>query len=199
MATTGEEASGRPPITCVFAGFRNVEGTVSREPIGRGVPKEWITGGAVIELCNYPIADNRRMGMKIEVADAHTVKLTLTGDVPEGPVVFNLPIFLNGNVASTSAGSIEEAEGTSVVLPRGTRGVSVSMGAPVAANSRKPIRAPHVSSFAIVNTLTRGPAVMERDGNVWYTIQGRRVRGVYSSSRGLLILKKHGAYFRQGG
>jgi hypothetical protein len=48
-------------------------------------------------------------------APAVTVTLTLTGDTPSGPVLFQLPAFVNA-IAHASAGTVSEATGT-VTLP----------------------------------------------------------------------------------
>ncbi len=84
--------------------------------VGRGVPDAWVAEGQVIELTNYPISDNRRIGIRVEGLPGNQVRLALTGDQPKGKVVFNLPIFLKG-IASTSAGIFDPNEGAVILDP----------------------------------------------------------------------------------
>jgi hypothetical protein len=53
------------------------------------------------------------------------VRLTLSGDKPAGPVVFELPAFRH-NIASASAGHVNNKAGT-VTLTRSTRHVTVHL------------------------------------------------------------------------
>jgi len=93
--------------------------------IGRGIPDEWIAEGQVIDLSNYPIAGNKRMGVKIEGLAGNKVKFTRTGDTPAGDIIMNLPIFLNQGIASASAGKIDSKQGT-VTIPASTASVTVT-------------------------------------------------------------------------
>jgi len=95
--------------------------------IGRGVPEEWLVPSAKpIEIGNYPISNNRRMGYEMKMDQTgKAVTLTLTGDKPSGDVFFNLPFFKN-NIQSATTGKIDNNEGM-VVLPAGTTSVTVQL------------------------------------------------------------------------
>jgi hypothetical protein len=92
--------------------------------VGRGVPDSWISSGQVISLANFPTTDGRHTGLSIRTS-GQTVTLTLTGDQPAGPVLFQLPAFV-GNIAHASAGTINEKTGT-VTLPATVRTVTVQL------------------------------------------------------------------------
>jgi hypothetical protein len=83
--------------------------------VGRGVPASWVRSGQVIELRNFPTTDGRHIGLVIRTAGT-AVTLTLSGSRPSGPVLFQLPAFVN-NIASTSAGTVSEASGTVTLSP----------------------------------------------------------------------------------
>jgi hypothetical protein len=53
------------------------------------------------------------------------VTLTLTGDQPSGPVLFQLPAFVH-NIAHASAGSVDNKTGT-VTLSAGPHAVTVQL------------------------------------------------------------------------
>ena len=93
--------------------------------VGRGIPNNWVSTGQVIELTNYPLNDNKRMGFRIEALPGTQVLLTLTGDLPAGKVIFALPVFIN-NIQSATGGSADSASGE-VTLEHGTRSVTVSL------------------------------------------------------------------------
>ncbi len=92
--------------------------------VGRGVPSVWLASGTPITVGNFPTVDGRRMGLRI-TATGGSVSLAMSGDLPPGPVLFELPAFVNA-VASTSAGTVDEADGT-VTLPPGTATVTVHL------------------------------------------------------------------------
>ena len=93
--------------------------------IGRGVPNDWVKNGQVIELTNFPITGNKRLGIRIEGLPGNQVRLTLAGDSPQGNVIFNLPVFIE-NIQSTSSGSVDLAAGE-VILPLGNTTVVVTL------------------------------------------------------------------------
>jgi len=93
--------------------------------IGRGVPNNWVTSGQTIEVTNVPISGGHHLGMTVTTGGSQTVTLTLTGDTPAGPILFQLPAFVN-NIARSSAGTINRATGT-VTLSTSTRTVTVTM------------------------------------------------------------------------
>jgi hypothetical protein len=92
--------------------------------IGRGVPESWVSSGQVISLANFPTTDDKHLELTIRTNGA-SVTLTLSGDHPSGPVLFQLPAFV-GNVARTSAGAVDERTGT-VTLPPAVRSVTVQL------------------------------------------------------------------------
>ncbi len=94
--------------------------------VGRGVPAQWLGGNSPISVTNFPTTDGRRLNLTISSSD-RSVSLKLSGQPPSGPVLFELPQFVD-NIASTSAGRIDQGTGT-VTLSPGTRSVTVQLGA----------------------------------------------------------------------
>jgi hypothetical protein len=92
--------------------------------VGRGVPDSWVRGGQVISLANFPTAGGRHTGLTIRTSGS-TVTLTLSGGLPPGPVLFQLPAFA-GNIAHASAGTVDGKTGT-VTLSPATRSVTVQL------------------------------------------------------------------------
>ncbi|HEX3906950.1 MAG TPA: hypothetical protein VHW92_03370, partial [Mycobacteriales bacterium] len=92
--------------------------------VGRGVPNAWLTSGRPIKVTHFPTTNRHRLGASI-VTHGKTVRLTLSGDKPAGPVVFELPAFRH-NIASASAGHVNNKAGT-VTLTRSTRHVTVHL------------------------------------------------------------------------
>ena len=92
--------------------------------VGRGVPDSWVHGGQAVSLANFPTTDGRHIALSI-AASGTAVTLTLRGDQPSGPVLFELPAFVN-NIAHASAGTVSESAGT-VTLPATTRSVTVQL------------------------------------------------------------------------
>jgi hypothetical protein len=91
--------------------------------VGRGVPGSWLTSGRPIAVTNFPAAGGRRIGVTV-TGDGDAITLRLAG-APSGPVIFELPAFVN-NIASASTGTISEAAG-SVTIPAGTHSVTVTL------------------------------------------------------------------------
>ena len=88
--------------------------------VGRGVPSAWLRAGTPsISVTNFPSTDGRRLGVTITASSTTRVSLRLQGARPAGPVLFELPAFLH-DVASTSAGTVDQATGT-VTLSAGVR------------------------------------------------------------------------------
>ena len=96
--------------------------------VGRGVPDTWIRTGQTISVTNFPSTDGQRLGFTVSTHDA-AVSLTLTGDHPPGPVLFQLPAFVH-NLRHTGHASVDGRTGT-VLLPPGTRHVTVELVHPV--------------------------------------------------------------------
>jgi hypothetical protein len=92
--------------------------------VGRGVPDTWVRAGQVISLANFPTLNAKHAGLVIR-SNGSSVTLTLSGQRPGGPVLFQLPAFV-GNIASTSAGTVSEPTGT-VTLAPAVRTVTVQL------------------------------------------------------------------------
>jgi len=82
--------------------------------VGRGLPEPWVRSGQVISLANLPATDGRQTGLTIRTSGG-SVTLTLTGDQPAGPVLFQLPAFVD-NIVHASAGTVNEKTGTVTVV-----------------------------------------------------------------------------------
>ncbi len=95
--------------------------------VGRGVPSDWLTHNQPISVANMPTTDGHHLGLTIRGAGP-TVTLTLTGQAPAGPVLFQLPAFVH-NIAHASAGTVDESTGT-VTLPPSVRSVTVTQTKP---------------------------------------------------------------------
>jgi hypothetical protein len=96
--------------------------------IGRGVPNAWVANGQVVELSNFPIASNTRMGFNLQGIASNQIRLTLTGATPSGGTVLDLRAFKN-NIQSVTAGTPNPTEGT-VTLPPGTTTTIVTLSNP---------------------------------------------------------------------
>jgi hypothetical protein len=94
--------------------------------VGRGVPAPWLRGDPPISVTNFPTTDGRRLNLRISSSGV-SVTLTLSGQPPSGPVLFQLPSFID-NIATTSAGRVDQGTGT-VTLSPDTKGVTVRLRA----------------------------------------------------------------------
>jgi hypothetical protein len=92
--------------------------------VGRGVPAHWLGGDPPISVTNFPSTDGRRLSLRISSSD-QSVSLTLRGQPPSGPVLFQLPQFID-NIETTSAGRVDQGTGT-VTLSPSTRRVTVQL------------------------------------------------------------------------
>ncbi len=95
--------------------------------VGRGVPGSWLTHNQPISVANMPTTDGHHLGLTIRGA-GRTVTLTLSGQAPAGPVLFQLPAFVN-NIANASTGTVNDPAGT-VTLSPSVRSVSVQLKKP---------------------------------------------------------------------
>ena len=95
--------------------------------VGRGVPSSWLSAGKLISLANFPTVAGRHLGLAIR-SSGSSVTLTLSGQAPAGPVLFQLPAFV-GNIAHASAGTVDEKTGT-VTLAATVRTVTVQLAHP---------------------------------------------------------------------
>ncbi len=92
--------------------------------VGRGVPDAWVRTGKVIQLANFATTGGHHLGLTVRTSGA-AVTLTLSGQAPSGPVLFQLPAFV-GNIAHASAGTVSESTGT-VTISASTRSVTVTL------------------------------------------------------------------------
>ena len=92
--------------------------------VGRGVPGSWVRDGQVISLANFPTTGGRHLGLTIRTSGS-AVTLTLSGQQPSGPVLFQLPTFV-GNIAHASTGVVDEKTGT-VTVASSVRSVTVQL------------------------------------------------------------------------
>jgi hypothetical protein len=92
--------------------------------VGRGVPDSWLHAGEPLSVRNFPTTDNHRINVHIATSGDH-VTLTLSGELPSGRILFQLPVFIH-NLAATSAGVMDQAGGT-VSLPPHTTKVTVRL------------------------------------------------------------------------
>jgi hypothetical protein len=95
--------------------------------VGRGVPASWIRPGKAIALANVPLARGHHIGLRITTR-GDVVTLTLSGAHPNGPVLWQLPAFVQ-NIASASSGRVSEEAGT-VALSGSVRKVTVRLRHP---------------------------------------------------------------------
>ena len=101
--------------------------------VGRGVPSAWLRAGTPsISVTNFPSTNGRRARRHHHGIEHHAVSLRLQGARPAGPVLFEVPAFLH-DVASTSAGTVDQATGT-VTLSAGVRAVTVTLRRPAASS-----------------------------------------------------------------
>ena len=92
--------------------------------VGRGVPPQWLRRRAPISVTNFPTLDNHRLGLEIS-SRGLSIRLALSGQSPSGPVLFQLPSFVD-DIATTSSGRVNESTGT-VTLSSHTRSVTVEL------------------------------------------------------------------------
>jgi hypothetical protein len=90
--------------------------------VGRGIPDSWLSERRLIAVSNFPTIAGR-LDVTIS-ALGDSITLHLTGS-PAGPVVFELPDFVN-NIAATTAGTVSESAGA-VTLAASTSSVTVTV------------------------------------------------------------------------
>ena len=98
-----------PTRCCSTRSWRS--GRTASLVVGRGVPPGWLRP----RLADLGDATSRRPdGHRADVSissSGRSVSLTLRGAPPAGPVLFQLPSFIE-NIASASAGTVDQATGT---------------------------------------------------------------------------------------
>jgi hypothetical protein len=92
--------------------------------IGRGVPDPWIRTDKTISVANFASSGGHRLGLTISVRN-RAGSLTLTGDRPSGPVLFQLPAFVH-NLRRSGSGTFDNPTGT-VTLPSGATHITVEL------------------------------------------------------------------------
>ena len=97
--------------------------------VGRGVPDAWLAKGSPISVANFPSTDGHRIGLRITTKGT-TVSLSLSGTLPTGPVLFELPAFVH-DIASASTGTVDDHTGTVTLKPHTTRVTVTLRSAPV--------------------------------------------------------------------
>ncbi len=95
--------------------------------IGRGLLDSWVADGKTVQWSNVNVGNGKKINFTI-TGGANSVSLAISGNAPNGNIVFNLPIFKN-NIVSASAGTVDNSAGT-VTLPANTTTVTVNL-APV--------------------------------------------------------------------
>jgi Carbohydrate binding module (family 6) len=148
--------------------------------IGRGVPNSWVANGKVIEVSNFPIANNNRMGFNLQGIASNQIRLTLTGATPTGGTVLDLRAFF-GNIQSVTAGTIDNIHGT-VTLPPGVNTTTVTLitpnPTPIPTPTPRPTPAytpPVGATFIEAESGTRTGCYFQADSNA---SGGARVDGI---------------------
>ncbi len=126
----GQSTASKVLVDSLIA--EKTDGTVI---IGRGVPTEWITTGETLEIGNYPVKDNNRVGYTLTTS-GKTVNIAFTG-TDLSAVNFSVELIsLKNNIVSATA---KDADGQTlsgvtfdytlgtVTLPAGTASVSIEM------------------------------------------------------------------------
>ena len=102
--------------------------------VGRGVPSKWLARGSSMSVSNVPEGDGHRLGLKM-TSTGRSVTLTLSGRLPAGRILWQLPSFVD-DIATTTAGTIDQHTGTVTLAPH-TQQVTVELRSPVHTSSQK--------------------------------------------------------------
>ena len=99
--------------------------------IGRGVPNEWIVGRRVIEVSNFPIENNKRMGFTlVTLAGSQSFTLDLTGDAPGNMGALLDLQALKSNIRSVIPPIPYDYEHGTVTIPSGVTHITVTLVTP---------------------------------------------------------------------
>jgi hypothetical protein len=90
--------------------------------IGRGMPVSWSGSSKIVDISNFPIQSNQRMGVKIETIGPREIQFSFSGSRPSNEIILNLPIFAN-NIAGTTSGSINVKDNTVTLAPSVTMAI----------------------------------------------------------------------------
>jgi len=101
-----------------------VDGTVI---IGRGIPDYWLEPGSVVEWANVNVNEGRTISFRI-TAGRSAIELRIWGDIRNGEVHFNLPVFKD-NIEAADVGTINNEKGIVILSPT-TNSVSVTLRHP---------------------------------------------------------------------
>jgi hypothetical protein len=83
--------------------------------LGRGLPATWVEKGKTVSVTHFETTGGHHLAVSIE-GSGRSVRISLSGSRPAGPVKLELPWFRN-NVDHTSRGTVDEATGTVTVQP----------------------------------------------------------------------------------
>lgn len=100
--------------------------------VGRGIPVEWLMDGKKVEIANYPVKNNKRIGYRLTTTGT-TVTIEFTGDVSKVPFSIEL-MGLKNNIKSAKGLRFDQKKGT-VAVPAGTKKVTIQMKKACADNS----------------------------------------------------------------
>jgi hypothetical protein len=150
--------------------------------IGRGVPNDWVAYNKVIELSNFPIANNNRMGFNLRGTRNNQITLTLTGSTPTGGIILDLRAFKNNiNSVVPSTCTADSGAGTVTCPPAVTTAVVNLITAnptPIPTPTPRPTPAytpPVGATFIEAESGTRTGCYFQADSNA---SGGARVDGI---------------------
>jgi hypothetical protein len=84
--------------------------------IGRGYLDEWCQKGKVTEIKNFPISHNGRLNVRIEFVKPDLMSVAISGSMPAGKILVNLPVLLH-NIESSSSGTVDNEQGLVTLAP----------------------------------------------------------------------------------
>jgi len=98
--------------------------------VGRGIPNAWVAAGQTIALNNITSSFNIDTGARTtygvslvvtQPGAGRVITVNLTGTLPGGPVLVQLPVFAAATVVSVSGGSFDAATRTVTATPGATQ------------------------------------------------------------------------------
>jgi hypothetical protein len=103
--------------------------------IGRGIPNTWIAAGQTIGLSNLTSSYNVDTGIRATYgvslaitrpSTGRVITVTLTGSLPGGPVLVQLPVFAGSTVVSVTGGTFNATTQT-VTLSTGATSAVITL------------------------------------------------------------------------